>query len=160
LAGTLPIFALALAAILTTHRPWAAASFGGAAVASGIVFLWFGQGPQRAVLPGLMAGLVPLALALCANHVHSCGPEGCTSYCVPACTVGGIVAGLAVAAVGLKRRERIWFWLSASGLAVLVGGMGCSCVGGAGVVGLLSGYAAGVVPGLLRRLTQRLRQTG
>ena len=113
--------------------------------------LWYGRDPQRAVLPGIAAGLVPLVLALCANNMHSCGPEVCASMCVPACTLGGVVAGLAVASVGNQRRAGVRFWLSASALALLTGSMGCACIGFAGVMGLGIGFAAGVVPGLLRR---------
>jgi len=64
--------------------------------------------------------------------------------------VGGVVAGLAVASVGNQRRAGIWFWLSASSLTLLTGAMGCSCIGYSGVAGLGIGFAAGVVPGLLR----------
>jgi hypothetical protein len=113
--------------------------------------LWYGRDPQRAVLPGVAAGLVPLVLALCANHVHACGVDGCTTLCVPACAVGGVVAGLAVAGVGNQRKAGPWFWASASALALLTGAMGCACVGSAGVVGLGLGFGAGMVPGLLRR---------
>lgn len=113
--------------------------------------LWYGRDPQKAVLPGIAAGLVPLALALCANHMHACSAEGCSSLCVPACALGGFVAGLAVASVGNRRRVGIWFWLSASSLALLTGAMGCACIGYSGVVGLSIGFGVGVVPGLLRK---------
>jgi hypothetical protein len=73
------------------------------------------------------------------------------TMCVPACSAGGVIAGLAVASVGNRRRAGAVFWLSASSLALLTGAMGCACVGYAGVVGLGVGFAAGVVPGLLRR---------
>jgi len=71
--------------------------------------------------------------------------------CVPVCSVGGLVAGLAVASIGNQRRAGVVFWLSASTLALLTGAMGCACVGYSGVAGLAVGFAAGVVPGLLRR---------
>ncbi len=77
--------------------------------------------------------------------------HGCSSLCVPACTLGGVVAGLAVARVGNQRRAGIWFWPSSSGLALLTGSMGCACIGYSGVASLGIGFAAGVVPGLLRR---------
>jgi hypothetical protein len=134
-----------------THRPTAALWFGVATILSGAVMLWYGRDPQKAVLPGVTAGLVPLAIALCANRVHACGPDGCSSLCVPACTFGGMVAGLAVASIGNRRKAGVWFWLSASSLAILTGAMGCACIGYSGVVGLGIGFAAGVVPGLLRR---------
>ncbi|MBN2196723.1 MAG: hypothetical protein JW751_28195 [Polyangiaceae bacterium] len=155
LLGMAPVALIAAAAVCVAHRPASAFAFGVATVVAGVVMLWYGRDPQRAILPGVAAGLVPLVLATCANHWHSCGPHGCTSLCVPACTLGGVVAGLAVASVGNRRRAGIWFWVSASGIAVLTGAMGCSCVGYSGVVGLGLGYGAGVVPGLMRRVFRR-----
>ena len=113
--------------------------------------LWYGRDPQKAVLPGIAAGLVPLVFALCANHMHACGADGCSSLCVPACALGGVVAGLAVASVGNQRNTGPWFWVSASSLALLTGAMGCACIGYSGVIGLGLGFGAGMVPGLLRR---------
>jgi hypothetical protein len=151
LLGVAPVAVVVAVAACVAHRPVSTLWFGGATIAVGAAMLWYGRDPQRAVLPGIAAGLVPLALALCANNWHSCGPGGCSSFCVPACTLGGVVAGLAVASVGNQRRAGVWFWLSASGLALLTGSMGCACIGYSGVVGLGVGFAAGVVPGLLRK---------
>lgn len=151
LVGVAPVALVAAVAVWLGHRPMSALGFGLATVMVGATMLWYGRDPQRAVLPGVAAGLVPLFLALCASRYHACGPNGCISFCVPACTLGGVVAGLAVASVGNKRRAGAWFWLSASGLAVLTGAMGCTCIGYSGVVGLGIGFAGGVVPGLLRR---------
>lgn len=151
LFGVSPLVLVVAVAACLTHRPLSTLWFGVATAVVGAGMLWYGRDPQRAVLPGIAAGLVPLVLALCANSMHSCGPEGCSSWCVPACTVGGIVAGLAVASVGNQRRAGVWFWLSACSIALLTGSMGCACIGYSGVVGLGLGIAAGVVPGLLRR---------
>jgi hypothetical protein len=151
LLGVAPVTVVVAVAACVAHRPVSTLWFGVATLAVGAAMLWYGRDPQRAVLPGIAAGLVPLALALCANNMHSCGPDGCSSFCVPACMLGGVVAGLAVAGVGNQRRAGVWFWLSASGLALLTGSMGCACIGYSGVAGLAVGFAAGVVPGLLRR---------
>lgn len=151
LLGAAPMVLIIAVAASIAHRPVSTAWFGLAAATAAVVMLWYGRDPQRAVLPGIAAGLVPLALALGATHIHSCGPDGCASWCMPACTLGGVVAGLGVASVGNQRRAGVWFWLPASGLALLTGAMGCACVGYSGVIGLGLGYAAGVVPGLLRR---------
>lgn len=151
LLGAAPVLAVVIAAAYFGHRSSSTLGFGAAAVAAGVGMLWYGRDPQRAVLPGVMAGLVPLVLALCANQVHACGVDGCTTLCVPACAVGGVVAGLAVAGVGNQRKAGPWFWVSASALALLTGSMGCACIGSAGVVGLGLGFGAGMVPGLLRR---------
>ena len=155
LLGIAPVLLIVAVAACLADRPASTLWFGFATFAVGAVMLWHGKDPQRAVLPGIAAGLVPLALSLCANHIHDCGTESCASLCLPACTLGGVVAGLTVASVGSQRRAGVWFWLSASGLALLTGSMGCSCVGYSGIIGLGVGYAAGAVPGLLRRALTR-----
>ena len=152
LLGVLPVFLLIFAALLFSHRRDSTLWLGVASVTVGFLMLFYGREPQRAVLPGIAAGAVPLALALCANNLHACGSHGCSSLCVPACIVGGAVAGLAVATIGNHRKAGVWFWLPASGLAVLIGAMGCACIGYSGVVGLAAGFAAGMAPGLLRKL--------
>lgn len=126
--------------------------FGSATLALAGVLLWYGRDAQKAVLPGIAAGLVPLLLALCANRMHYCGPDGCTSLCVPACTLGGGLAGLVVARIGRQKGVGVWFWLSASTLALLTGAMGCSCIGYSGIVGLGLGFGGGLLPGLIGRI--------
>ncbi|WP_394843473.1 hypothetical protein LZC95_41305 [Pendulispora brunnea] len=153
LLGLAPIWIIIGLACAFTHRPSLAISFGLAAFVMGAVMLWYGRDVKRGVLPGLAAGMVPLLFALCANHVnHVCTGSSCMTLCMPACVVGGIVAGLAVAAIGHRRQAGAGFWLGASAMAVLVGAMGCSCIGYAGVVGVAIGYAAGIVPSLLRKM--------
>jgi hypothetical protein len=157
LLGMAPLsFVVPLAACLS-HDATSALWFGGATFALGGVLLWYGRDPQKAVLPGIAAGLLPLLLALCANRMHYCGPDGCTSLCVPACTLGGGLAGLVVAHVGRKKGAGVWFWLSASTLALLTGAMGCSCIGYSGIVGLGLGFAGGLVPGLIARIFRKDR---
>jgi hypothetical protein len=151
LLGVAPVLAIVAVAVIVGRRPQSALWFGSATMTAGAGMLWYGRDARRAVLPGIAAGVVPLVLALCANTMHSCGIEGCATLCVPACALGGVIAGLAVASVGYQRRFGSWFWLSASALALLTGAMGCSCVGYSGVMGLGVGYAAGLVPGVFRR---------
>ena len=151
LLGVAPVVVIVAVAACFAHRPASTLWFGLATMSVGGLMLWYGRDPQRAVLPGIAAGLVPLVFALCANNIHTCGPDGCTTFCAPACAVGGIVAGLAVAGIGNQRRAGISFWLTGSALALLTGAMGCACIGYSGVVGLGLGFIAGVVPGLIRR---------
>lgn len=157
LLGVAPVLFLTLMVACVAHRPISTLGFGLATVLLGAVMLWYGRDPQRAVLPGVAAGLVPLVLALGANHVHMCGAEGCGTFCVPACALGGGVAGLTVATVGRKRRAGLWYWLCASSLALLTGAMGCACMGYSGVIGLVLGFGTGVAPGLLRYALGRPR---
>jgi hypothetical protein len=150
LLGAAPLLPVLLVALCLSQRPSSTLCFGLGSAALSVFLLWYGRDPQRAVLPGLAAGLIPLALSLCANHFHQCGPDGCSSFCAPACTLGGAVAGLAVASFGTRRRLGPWFWLCASGLTLLTGAMGCSCVGYSGVLGLGVGYGLGLIPAWLR----------
>jgi hypothetical protein len=150
LLGVCPLAPVLCVALYLSARPSSTLCFGLAAAALAVLMLWYGRDPQRAVLPGFSAGAIPLALSLCANQLHQCGPDGCSSFCAPACTLGGAVAGLAIASVGNSRRLGPWFWLGASGLALATGAMGCSCVGYSGVLGLGVGFALGMAPGLLR----------
>ncbi len=151
LFGFAPLLVVVGIVSAISHRPWPPVAFGLGAFVAGAAMLWYGQGPKRAVLPGVAAGLVPMLLALCATFGHVCMGESCMSFCVSACVVGGVVAGLAVAGIGNQRRAGAGFWISASVIAILIGAMGCSCIGYSGVTGLAIGYAAGMVPGLLRR---------
>ncbi len=151
LLGVLPLVLVVAVAVLVTQRPLSALGFGALAVVAGGAMLFYGRDPQRAVLPGVAAGLLPLTLALCAKHVHHCGPGGCTNFCVPACVVGGVLAGLVVGTLAHRRGGGPAFWLSAAGLALVTGAMGCSCVGYSGVVGLAVGFSLGFVPRLARK---------
>ncbi|MEO8179943.1 MAG: hypothetical protein ABI895_14005 [Deltaproteobacteria bacterium] len=150
LLGVCPLVPVLLLSLWLTERPLATLCFGLGTAALGAWLLWQGRDSQRAVLPGVLAGLIPLALSLCANQLHHCGPGGCSSFCAPACTLGGAVAGLAIGSVGSRRQLGVWFWLGASSLALATGAMGCSCAGYLGTLGLGVGFALGTLPGLLR----------
>ena len=72
-----------------------------------------------------------------------------------ACAAGGLLAGIAVAVIARQRRVGLVFVAPASGLALLTGAMGCSCVGLAGLAGLGAGYAVGLLPAVLRGIRER-----
>lgn len=148
--GALPLLPILLVALYLTQRPTSTLCFGLGALGLTLAMLWYGRSPQRAVLPGVAAGVVPLALSLCANQIHHCGANGCSSFCAPACTLGGALAGLAVMSVARRRGLGLGFLLGASGVALLTGAMGCTCVGYSGVLGLGVGYGLGLLPGWLR----------
>ena len=153
LIGFAPALLVVLCATaFARHAAWTL-GFGVAMFAYGAALLWYGRDVRRAVLPGVAAGMIPLALGLCAFRIgHACTGDGCMMLCVPACTVGGLVAGLGVASVGLGRSGGLGFWLAASGMSLLTGAMGCACVGYAGVAGLALGFVVGLAPGALRRV--------
>lgn len=123
-----------------------AIALGAAVFVGGVFLLWYGRDPGRAVLPGVAAGLLPLAFALCTQSMpHGCAGGHCFSTCLPAAAAGGILAGLAVSRFGLRGPHGVVFWLSASGLALLTGAMGCVCVGLPGLGAMTAGYGAGFV---------------
>lgn len=155
LVGFGPALVIVAAACLLTRHPGLAATFGAALFAAGVLLLWCGRNVRRAVLPGVAVGVFPLVLALCANHMHSCHDGACMSFCLPACALGGLGAGIGVATIAQRGRHDWTYWAAASGLALLTGAMGSSCAGAAGVLGLLLGFALGLLSMLIRATLAR-----
>jgi hypothetical protein len=146
-ALAVPLLALVIIAALLGATPATAVCVGLGLLASTWFFLWRGQSLGRSVLPGIVAGLIPLALAVGARaYGHVCTGSQCFSLCIPACTLGGALAGFVIAYAGRHARSRGWFFFGASVLAALVGAFGCSCVGFGGVIGLGIGLVATLVP--------------
>lgn len=153
LLGFAPALVVVAVACSMNKHPSAALLFGAAMFIVGVALLWYGRDIRRAVLPGLAMGLLPLTLGLCANHMgHACMGGQCMTLCLPACTLGGLLAGAGVSLIGLRWKQGLAFWLGATALTLLTGAMGCSCVGYAGVAGLGLGYVVGSIPLLLRKL--------
>lgn len=152
--GVAPIIAVVALAAWVANRPVSAAIIGSATVLLGALMLWYGRDPQKAVLSGFAAGLIPLGLALCANHLHVCGPYGCMSLCMYACVAGGIASGLGVSIVGGRLGRGSGFLLSASSVALLTGAMGCAAIGYSGIAGLLLGFALGFTSARVRQHRQ------
>jgi hypothetical protein len=149
LIGFAPALVLATVASWLGGKPVASAPFGLGLFFAGVIALWYGREPKRAVLPGIAAGFFPVVLTIATMHVgHLCLGDRCTSACMAACIVGGIGAGLAVGVVGMRKHSRFLFWITASALVLCTGAMGCACLGYAGLVGLAAGYGAGILPAL------------
>jgi hypothetical protein len=152
LLGFAPALLVVAAAALLGKRPASAVAFGALLFALGVFLLWHGREIRRAVLPGFAAGVFPLALTLCANRMgHLCTGDHCVSWCLPACTLGGLAAGAIVATLLRRGKHGLAAWLAASGVALLTGAMGCTCVGYSGVIGLALGYGVALLPALARR---------
>jgi len=144
---TLPLAFLVGLALFLGGRVQTSLMLGAALLALGWFFAWRGRELGRAILPGVAAGVVPLALALAAQaYGHVCTGSGCMSLCVPACSFGGAVAGFLVAYAARASTARGRTIAASSALALLGGSLGCSCVGYGGVVGLGVGLAATLVP--------------
>ncbi len=151
LVGFAPSLLVVAAAVGFAKHPTSTLAFGAAMFAAGVTALWYGRSLKRAVLPGFGLGLVPLALALCANQFgHACMGDGCMTLCVPACAAGGLVAGIGMGVIGHRQRQGAGYWAAASLIALLTGAMGCTCVGYAGVVGLAVAFGLGILPAVVR----------
>lgn len=150
-----PFAVVGLAGLLAGPRPLVAVAVGLAVC--GLAFACFVAGRQLelAVLPGTVAGFIPFGLAqLTRLWGHACLGGHCVSLCLPACTAGGVLAGLMVTVIGRRRGAGPTFYLAAGAFSALTGALGCSCIGYTGVIGLVVGLvassAAGALVGLVR----------
>lgn len=147
LLGALPFVGIVGVAIVCGADRGAGACIGAIVVAMASFALWRGESLGRAVLPGVLFGVVPLSLALVAKATgHVCTGSTCVSLCVPACTAGGIVAGMGLYLAGRKAKQPWVFWGVGALLALATGSLGCSCVGAGGIVGLALGLSVSAVP--------------
>ena len=112
---------------------------------------WRGETYGRAVLPGAVAGLIPLAAAPLASLVERIATVSCWQVCVSLCAATGILAGIVIGYTTLEHhRGRRAFALSAVAIALVVGAPGCAFAGILGVAGMLVGLGIVSVPLALR----------
>lgn len=162
LLGVLPVALLAAVVLcLKVHpHPHVMLAVGAGVFVLGAALLWYGRDPARAVLPGLAAGFLPLCLALCTRHLgHMCTDAECIAMCLPVCVTGGVLAAGVVGWYGALRERSAWFWVSASGLALLTGAVGATCAGYSGVLAVAAGYALGFAGTFLFKRLRRMGRT-
>jgi len=162
LLGVLPIALLAgVLLCLGVHpHPYVMLAVGAGVFVLGAALLWYGRDPARAVLPGLAAGFLPLCLALCTRHLgHLCTDAECIAMCLPACAAGGVLAGGVVSWYGALRARTAWFWVCASGMALLTAAVGATCAGYRGVFAVAAGYALGLAGGVVLSHVRRSNRT-
>jgi hypothetical protein len=128
-----------------------AASLGIAAALATLVFVlvWRGGAAGRGVVPGLVAGVVSLAIPLlvCPACAHA---GGVAILPLVACIVGGVVSGAIVVGYATHEHEdRASFVVAAGAVAALAGSLGCVIVGLGGIVAMALGVAL-VAPLALR----------
>jgi len=152
--AALPVALVALVALTLSTRPLWTSSCGVALVAVSLLFFWRGQALGRAVVPGVLAGLVPMALAFGTMRFgHVCTSGGCVSLCVPVCSVGALLAGLWLARVSRAKEHPRRGLAAGVAIALLTGALGCVAVGSGALVGLVLGIAVTATPVMLARRT-------
>jgi hypothetical protein len=115
-------------------------------VLAAAAMVWRGGALGRAVVPGLLAGTVPVLVPV----VVRCGSlENAPQICLMLSLGGGVVSGLIVSAVEARLGAPRPQILAASLLAALTGTMGCAMFGLGGLAGLAAGLALGAAPGYL-----------
>lgn len=102
---------------------------------------------RRAIVPGLVAGSIPMVAGLSACHLpHGCGGPVCMSLCIPLVSVAALVGGVLLARRALRSRPQL---LVSALLASLTGAMGCIAIGVAGPLGLAAGIVISTFPALV-----------
>lgn len=134
------------AAVLTAEAVHAAIA--GAILAIATWWMTYrGEVFARAVGPGLLAGLVSAAAAICMCHVGVCGPGEGPVLCVAICLLGGAGSGVIIVRRSLRfDSRRRSFLVCAALVAFLTGSLGCAMLGVFGVAGLAAGVALGTLP--------------
>jgi hypothetical protein len=144
LGGTTPLHALGLAAVLA---------------ALVVAFVQRGEVFGRAASHGLMLGGVAAFLPVAARAIEPCCvTTSCGAWCLPACVVGGALAGALLGWRGaLETGRRLPYIASAAVVACAAGGFGCcNLVGLGGILGISFGLLVGAPSALwLRAARQR-----
>lgn len=108
-----------------------------------------GRHHARAVVPGLLAGALPLLAGLLACRIpHVCAGTTCMELCAPLCLGAGAIAGLSLVVrrqrAGRSNAPSLWV---ATAVALLTGALGCFFVGIGGLAGLALGLSLGTAVG-------------
>ncbi|MCA9577019.1 MAG: hypothetical protein R3B40_22085 [Polyangiales bacterium] len=117
-----------------------AAWFALATFVVGALAVFVGGSFGRAVRPALVYGALPFVVTHAVQSFgHVCVGDACMSWCLPACSVTGLVVGLAF--VRRAERDKNPFGFFAAGLPIVVatGALGCRCLGYSSVAGMAVG---------------------
>jgi hypothetical protein len=142
------VLPMTMLSLLLCEQPTTTLVAGALLLACTIGLLWRGQACGRAVLPGLLVGLVPLLLpVVLRTSGHCCVGTACLSNCFLACIGGGALAGGALGVLSSSEKEARGRFLAAAALVtVLAGTLGCAVMGAAGVAGMIAGVVASSMP--------------
>jgi hypothetical protein len=148
IAVSAPVLLLGATVLLVDRRPAVVCGLAGLLFATEALFVWRGQQLGRGALAGLAGGAIPLVFGLC-MHVYGllCG----SMLGGAICTAGGLLAGLWIAWVAHRQPSRLAFAGAAGATAALMGAIGCSCAGLAGVMGLVAGITVPIAAERIQR---------
>jgi len=112
------------------------------------VLAFRGRAGGRAVWPGLVAGGTAMLLPL---GVVAAGDAwlgvDCMRFCLPACVVGGALAGAAIASLAAAEQDGEGeFLLAGISLAAITASLGCGLAGSAGLAGMAIGALVAGTP--------------
>jgi hypothetical protein len=130
-------------AALAPHQSGPAVCGAVSALFAAVAALSFrGRAGAEAIAPGLLAGLPALALPLGVRVLgHACGSSACFTLCLPACCVGGAIAGAALLLSARRQSDpsrKREYLAAALALAALTGSIGCAVAGVSGILGMLA----------------------
>jgi hypothetical protein len=148
-ASAWPVLLLSGLCIALGGQPLATACVAIALAVTIVLAVVHGRGHAKAVVPGLLAGALPLLAGLLAcRFPHTCGAVACFEFCAPLCLGAGMIAGFALV-VRRHRSSASSLWVAGL-IALLTGALGCFFVGLGGIGGMLLGVPLGGAVGWIR----------
>lgn len=152
-----PVVPMAMLSLAGCGQPGFAAGAAALLVAAVTLLSWRGEAWGRAVVPGLLAGALPLVVPLFVRALgHACAGGSCLPVCLVACGASGAAAGalLGVRAARLAR-GRGAFLAGGALVATLAGALGCVVAGATGLLGMAAGFLAATTPLLVASASRR-----
>jgi hypothetical protein len=144
------VIAAAAAAVAAGRPAPVSCAFAAVLLPLVVALAYAGGSVGRAVIPGLESGAAALAMPLLVGTLgRACFGPACMFLCLPACVVGGALAGAFIARQAAREEREPGFVLAALAVAGLTGAMGCTMAGLAGVGGMLAGVVLGGAPVLI-----------
>ncbi|HEV8324652.1 MAG TPA: hypothetical protein VG389_23745 [Myxococcota bacterium] len=151
-----PVVPMAMLSLAGCQRPVFTLVAGAVLAAAAVGLVWRGEAWGRAVVPGLVAGTLPLLLPILVRQLHACPGGSCAGACLVACTVGGLAAGAALGVRAVRLESgRLSYLIAGAVIAGLTGALGCAVSGVAGVVGMAAGVVVASTPVVALSLASR-----
>lgn len=152
------VLALVAVSFVFVGRSPATALIGAALLAIAATLRWRGGTASAAVRVGFAAGLMPFALlvALKCGAGAFCSLGVCMAHCTRFCGLGGLAAGVLLAARARGHADRVVeFLVAGSAIAALTGMLGCVVGGLTGVAWMIAGELAATLPAFALELRRR-----